>query len=326
MDSNNKLFYVHLDYSRLLFGHNFRDNGHTSSEIPYYWEHSRDQSSRIFDEVTLLTDLWNSAPIDTDAALDEIENVKREEATEIERSSNLLYDICSEHYPSFYRDAFWFCTLSRLLIVLDYVVDRGIEKFYHMEYDNVVYGNPNFIDKLPKGIYFSQVGPGIGSAGFMCSNDLQATEDFRYQLLELLYQGQNFLASKLKTTHLYEMEMIDYLVSQHEQFRYLPLFPSDDLYEECGYVFDGASYGQFLGGTNQGHPAGHYEPHHHFGRRMAEGGLSVDYNDHNPTVTEDGIRAPIFNLHVHNKSIIREFNPSVEDELRKLKESMSQYD
>jgi len=176
-----------------------------------------------------------------------------------------------------------------------------------MEYDNVVYGNPNFLDKLPKGIYFSQVGPGIGSAGFMCSNDLDATKKFRDELINLLKEGQDFLAKKIRTHHLYEMEMIDYLISQHREFKYLPLFPSDDLYRECGYVFDGASYGQFLGGTNQGHPSGHYELHHHVGNRMAKGEIKVEYKDFTPTVTDKGIKATIFNLHIHNKSVIEAF-------------------
>lgn len=50
----------------------------------------------------------------------------------------------------------------------------------------------------------------------------------------------------------------------------------------------------------------------------------MDYNDHNPTVTEGSTKAPIFNLHIHNKSMIRKFDPSVEDEERKFKEFMSQ--
>jgi hypothetical protein len=185
------------------------------------------------------------------------------------------------------------------------LVTNKIDKFIHLEYDNLIYQEGKCFSNLPQNIYFTKVGPKIGSAGFMFGNDLQKTILFFEKLFETINQGELFLATEINSTHLYEMEMIDYLYTK--QFcKYLPLSLTDEYFLECQTVFDGASYGQYLGGTNAGDPSGWYGLHHYVGKLISEGRIEIHF-DKIPRITQENKIAPIYNLHIHNKKEMRNF-------------------
>lgn len=281
MEDLVKLIYVHLDYSKYSFSNTWDNHDHVSGHMPEYAQVSIRQSKKFFTDITILDESY---------AKDKVE---------------AFYTLCKQSYPFFVTNPFWFFTLARLYILLDYTIENKIQNFIHIEYDNLIYGEPVFLDKLPKGIYFTQVGPNIGSAGFMCSNCMEATKTFQNGLLQLLIAGQQFLAKELKSIHLYEMEMIDYL-NRRGLCKYLPLLPQDNLFPEAGFVFDGASYGQYLGGTNNGHDKGWFGLHHYVGHQLNDKTIEVSF-DQIPKVSQGTVTANIFNLHIHNKNVISEF-------------------
>jgi len=276
-----KVIYVHLNYNKFSFSKDLVEYNHVYGELPEYAIHSINQSKKLFDDVIILTDEDNK---------DDIES---------------FYKMCSITYPHFSKNSFWFFTLARLFCVFNYVVKNKIEKFIHLEYDNLIYYNDNCLNNLPNGVYFTQVGPKIGSAGFLYSNSLIATNNFLLSLIKLIQMGEDFLANEIKSVHLYEMEMIDFL-NINKFCQYLPLFPDDNYFDICKKVFDGASYGQYLGGTNNGDPAGWFGTHHHVGNKLQKNEIEITFHD-KPYLKQNNEIFEIFNLHLHNKKAIKEF-------------------
>jgi hypothetical protein len=80
--------------------------------------------------------------------------------------------------------------------------------------------------------------------------------------------------------------------------------------ESFGALFDASSFGQFAGGTPQGHPPGVTFPHHWIGRDLANGRYALAWENDGqgrriPFVSDraDGRRWRLNNLHVHSKRI-----------------------
>jgi len=276
-----KVIYVHLDFFKYSFSHKLAECPHVYKGLPDYANTSIHQSEKYFKEVIVLDSSYYKSEVED------------------------FYKLCESKYQNFSKDPFWFFTLARLLVLFKYVSDNSIKRFIHMEYDNLLYSDGSCFDELEDGVYFTQVGPSVGSAGFMYCNSHSRAELFLDSLVSLINQGQVFLANELRTGHLYEMEMIDYLKTKGF-CDYLPLFPEDEHYNTCKKVFDGASYGQYLAGTNNGHDKGWFGTHHHVGKKLSEKSIDILF-DYKPYLIQDDHKIEIFNLHLHNKKLIQEF-------------------
>ena len=109
-----------------------------------------------------------------------------------------------------------------------------------------------------------------------------------------------------------EMSLL-HVLSLQEYFNKFPILP--DIKHR--YVFDPGSYGQYLGGTNNGHPPGFADHKHIIGRDII-GGNIVPYFDEEhkkPLVFKEALQPAeafvqtppqkyeLFNLHVHSKKL-----------------------
>ena len=112
----------------------------------------------------------------------------------------------------------------------------------------------------------------------------------------------------------HEMSILKLFTREEENnINYFPTLPSDR--QEYGMIFDPASYGQWLGGTNHkhcgvGHPPGYIEPDHYIGQAINKGDISITMEDGLPYVKNNlSISAhnkfPLANLHIHTKDLRR---------------------
>jgi hypothetical protein len=92
--------------------------------------------------------------------------------------------------------------------------------------------------------------------------------------------------------------------------RQLPPHGLSNHLEAFGALFDPSSFGQFAGGTPQGHPPGSAFPHHWLGRDLASGRFALVWEKDAqgrriPFVSDraDGRRWRLNNLHIHSKRI-----------------------
>jgi hypothetical protein len=274
--------YIHIDPTDLPFSDELDLSNFTYSNVPEYTYVSIEQTKKITGIDSVL--LTNK---DFYIFKDEIHD---------------FYNTCKYGFPSFYKDSFWLLTFLRMYIVFLYVKHNNIDKFVHLENDNLIYDTFNVFKKLPSGCFFTKVGPHCGSSGLMYCNDIQKFNNVINKMLVLIKKGEQVVRTYTSYDFLSEMILIDLLV-QANIAEYLPLFPDDKYFELTNTVFDGASYGQYIGGTNNGHGPGWYGQNHYVGQKINDKILNINFNVKKPNIVYSNKEASIYNLHIHSKKL-----------------------
>lgn len=278
---NIKTIYIHLTPNNLPFSAELTHSDFVYNKIPDYTYTSIKQTKKITNSDCIL--LSNN--------IDEYFNELQD-----------FFEICKQGFPSFYKDPFWLLTLLRIYIVYLYVKKNNINSFVHIENDNLIYKNYTVLQNLPPGCYFAKVGPECGSAGFMFCNNLEKFTITINSLKHLLTKGENSVKPYTSYNFLSEMILIDLLIRGNKA-EYLPLLPSDKYFDKTNCVFDGASYGQYIGGTNNNHGPGWFGLNHYLGQLLSQNRAQIIFDKQVPYAIIDNVKADICNLHIHSKQL-----------------------
>ena len=282
-----KSIYAHLSPDKFTFSKELKFSHFTCSGIPEYAKYSFEQTEHFLKEQPIV--LTNS-------------DIDSEYTSEI----NEFFLLCKKGFPSFSDDPFWLTTLLRLYVVYLYVQKHNIQEFIHLEYDNLIFSDLKELKQLPKSVYFTRVGPFQSSAGFVFCNSIEHFEKFINKLKQLLEKGESFVQRFTQYDQLSEMILID-LIHTHTKdvMDYLPILPDGvgcDNFDKLRVLFDGASYGQYLGGTNKQDNKGWFGMHHYIGREINNKTIQVVFED-KPYVITHNKKIPLTNLHVHSKKL-----------------------
>ena len=283
----NSIF-VHITPSKLPFCSDFNLDKYTFNKIPDYARISFDQCEKFLNTKPIIID---------DEYINEymIEEIM------------YLYNICKEKFPIQKSDAFWFVTMFRLFVVYDYCKRFKIQNFIHLEYDNLIYSDLKCLQTLNPSIYFTRVGPYYSSAGFIYCNSITNFEKFVIGLKQILFKGDEFIEKCTKTKIISEMKMIDIIYNYTKNIiDYLPILPEgigNDNFDKLNVLFDGASYGQYIGGTNNGHDSGWAGSHHYVGNMILNKKIEIKFENHKPYVIFNKEKIDILNLHIHSKKL-----------------------
>jgi hypothetical protein len=107
--------------------------------------------------------------------------------------------------------------------------------------------------------------------------------------------GENKLMT-LGYDHISEMSLLNIALKN----KMVTSFPT--LKNETGaFVYDPGSYGQYFGGTNNGHDKGFIDPTHHIGRSIMSKEILPIFENGKPQTQHN----MIFNLHIHSKNLER---------------------
>jgi hypothetical protein len=283
----NSIF-CHITPSKLPFKSNFNLDRYTFSKIPDYAQFSFDQCEKFLNKKSIIID---DEYIHT-YMMDEIVD---------------FYNLCKDKFPLYQSDAFWFTTLLRLFVVYDYSKRFKIDNFIHLEYDNLIYSNLECLKHLNPSIYFTRVGPYCSSAGFMYCNSLDNFSNFIDKIKHLITKGYDVVSKYTKYPTISEMVMIDLIYSNTKNIiDYLPILPKgvgDDNFDKLGVIFDGASYGQYISGTNAGDKSGWYGLHHYIGTMLKNGLIKIEFSNNKPYIIYENKSIDILNLHIHSKQL-----------------------
>lgn len=282
--------YTHLNPQNLSFSNEFTSVEWTFTDLPPYAQTSIEQIKKYSGiDPVVVDNNW----INTNASQEFLD----------------FFILCKNNMPSLYRDAFWFITLARLYGLFLYCKKNNIQKFIHLEYDNLVYSDFKNLELLKPGIYFTKVGPKFGSAGFVFCNDLQYFEEFILRVQQLLLKGQSTLSQVSQESFISEMVLIN-LIGEHTQgvidfLPILPFGPGSNNFDILKTVYDCASYGQYIGGTNNGHAPGWAGEHHYIGEQIINKNIEIffDQNVKQPFLKYNNDVIPVGNLHVHSKKL-----------------------
>lgn len=284
-----KSIYVHLRPDKFKFSKQLKHSGYVYTDLPAYANISIKQTEHFLNEPAILV------------GNDVVNNEFNDEI-------NNFFELCKNGFPSFYTDPFWLLTLLRLYVVFLYCKKHSINEFVHLEYDNLIYTDLKCLKKLQPSAYFTKLGPYCGAAGFVYCNSLTHFEKFIQCIEQLLKKGETFVKRFTQYDFLSEMIMID-LISTHKQdvISYLPILPEgvgSDNFDKLNSLFDCASYGQFLGGTNNGNEKGWYGLHQYIGQNIHNKSLKIIFEDTTPyIVLPNKNKIIINNLHIHSKKL-----------------------
>lgn len=282
--------YVHIDPTKLNFSEELFQSNFTFSELPSYANTSIAQTRKITkQEPVVITN-------------DYINEYFHEPIKE-------FYELCKEGMPSFYKDTFWLTTLIRLYAVYLYCKKNNINSFIHLEYDNLIYSDFTNLTVLPKNVYFTKVGELYSSAGFVFCNNLQSYEIFINKLKQLISKGENTIKQFTPESFLSEMVLIN-LIGKHtnniiDYLPSLPCPPANNNFDILQTLYDGASFGQYLGGTNNGNGPGWTGSHHFVGQSIQSRNIEVYFDEQKkkPFAKYQDKVIQIENLHIHSKNL-----------------------
>lgn len=185
---------------------------------------------------------------------------------------------------------FWNLTMIRMLVLNHYTKFHSKADYVlSLEYDNLIYQNTDTLNDFCNGkIRYCPVSKIEHSPGIM----LLPTGEYAHKFDELFR-----IFSETMRYRVTDMTVLERL-SKTMLVDSLPVLPSWD----SSMLFDGASYGQWYGGTNNGHPAGFTDPLHYVGQALNNKVITLK-PDMPPEVILGEESYPIFNLHIHSKKL-----------------------
>lgn len=207
-----------------------------------------------------------------------------------------------------YFEGFWLYTFERLFILEEFMRNFGLNECLHIENDVLIYDKPQSIkykNLFSNRLAINPIGEKYLTFAYAYV-PLNALSSLNEDLLFLLSLGQEELNRRLSGEMLNEMTCIALLFKEKRKYLdFFPILPTGEFsknYSELGYVYDSASYGQFLDGTpgTQGQP--YRGSHHYIGRWLNDSDIIL-FENGKPLLIKDKIKIPIFNLHIHSKRI-----------------------
>lgn len=211
-------------------------------------------------------------------------------------------------YPS--PDNFVQGTSERLFVLNAFIKHNKFNNVWHFENDNLVYTDLNFMGLPDDKVTICHMGSVyvVLNAVFIPKHELfdDAVNWYSYQLSK----GDAALKAEFPNIEMVQ-EMT--VMRLYDKFNFFSSIPGEmPYYHHNGndYFMDPASYGQFIAGTNGGHPPGFLDNAHHdiakaYGNRWK--GMSHTRQTGPEILGSDDKKYKLINLHMHNKTRIGEF-------------------
>lgn len=197
-------------------------------------------------------------------------------------------------YPS--TPDFWHRTAERIFYLYEHINTNNFTDVFHLENDVVMYHSiesalyDTSSDKMSV-IMMSQTHTTFAFCHIPTPHKIEIVCNAFIEMLELL--GEDTMKKYGGYDHISEMSLLN-LALRNNIVRSFPILPGKEK-----YVYDPGSYGQFFGGTNNGHAPGFIDPTHYIGSAIIGNHIRPELKNGVPIV--DGHK--IFNLHIHSKNL-----------------------
>lgn len=214
-----------------------------------------------------------------------------------------------------FLDGFWNVTAGRLFLLEVLARQRKLVDIIHIENDVLIYHNlenmGHVLNSYSLGrVLLTPVGKDFTTAAYLYSRSSSALGLLMGELLRYLKMGRQSLSKKLGANGINEMTLLSLISKkQHGLIRHLPVQPSGSGSQginEFNSVFDPASIGQYLGGTQSDGP-GWAETRHYIGDSILNGRVSFEWKIEGgvkkPWIISGGKKYRINNIHVHSKKL-----------------------
>jgi hypothetical protein len=235
-------------------------------------------------------------------------------------SKDLFYSCKIKHFELRYQkdpSDFWTITTTRLIYIENFLKEYNLRDVYHFENDVLLYFNLSKFDCIFKKLYDSMAitvgGPDKAMTGFIYINSHEKLAGMTSFFIDVLKAfGVKGIKDRYKTDMVNEMTLIRAFSKDHpREVSFLPILPFGEFstnFSEFDSIFDPASWGQFVGGTQSegpgAKPTDHYigqlllhHPEYTVVWRENGRGLKIPYFSY------DEKEVKINNLHIHSKKL-----------------------
>lgn len=193
----------------------------------------------------------------------------------------------------------WRRSIFRVFLVRDAMKHLNILSCYHFDSDVLMFQSSttfsNLIDDFD-GLYITYHNEDEVVFGFSKFGDLEKINQICDILEEIVFDYDKQIEYSSGMAN--EMRLLSGIMKRRpDLIKRMEILPNDKM-----FVFDPSSYGQYFGGTHQGHPPGFAHETHIIGREIQSGNLIPIMKDKKPYVQQGDKLYPIVNLHIHSKN------------------------
>ena len=269
-------------------------------ELPAYTQISLAQARKTNPDVTIDFICKDDQSFFKDIGVNWIPQDSLKDGTTLKEFNNLCWfkrhGTPNTTHPS--PELFWHRTCERIYYLSEYVDKNRLYDVFHFENDVLLYHD---LDGVPQANRISLTPMSVDQVTFAFVHvPMPALIVYLCKFLnEALAIGEEGLIQRFGFDHVSEMSLL-HIANKCEMFEAFKTVPEIG---EKDFVFDPGSYGQYLGGTNNGHESGFTDPKHMIGALLRNNKIGAEFTDKPYAIGSDGIKHPIFNLHVHSKNL-----------------------
>ena len=216
---------------------------------------------------------------------------------------------------------FWNVTMGRLFLLEELIKTKKLEEVIHIENDVLIYTNPgNLLNEFKmvsnKAVLLTPIDNIHMSAAYMYVENHVSLSMLNSRIVQYLQRGENGLRHEIGIRDINEMILLNHIWKKYDLIKSLPITPrgkGNRSFTIFKSLFDGASYGQFLGGTDGGKNPGWISNSHWAGQLLKTNKYSFHWER-----LKNGCKIPyllehiskqnvlnwkINNLHIHSKNL-----------------------
>lgn len=194
----------------------------------------------------------------------------------------------------------WRTSIFRVFLVRDAMKHLNLDFCYHFDSDVLMFQSSKLFSHLIDDFdglnitYHNDIEVVFGFSRF---GDISKIDEICNILHEIVFdpaKQDEYSFSGMPN----EMRLLCGIMKKHpDLIKTINILPN-----ETEIIFDPSSYGQYFGGTHQGHPPGFAHDSHIIGREILSGNIVPVMQDKKPYVKQGDKLYPIVNLHIHSKN------------------------
>lgn len=197
-------------------------------------------------------------------------------------------------YPSSHD--FWHRTAERIFYLQEYVSRNVFTDIFHLENDVLIFYpvEASLPDTSGEKISVIRMSHTHTTFAYCHIPRSKLLEKLCLAFIEMLeFIGENNMMTHGGYDHISEMSLLN-LALRNNIVRSFDILPNGSR-----YVYDPGSYGQYFGGTNNGHGPGFTDPTHYIGSAIISKTIEPFLENGKPMTGN----TKIFNLHIHSKNL-----------------------
>jgi hypothetical protein len=197
-------------------------------------------------------------------------------------------------------DPLWITSLKRIFILDSIIQKFNLKNTIHFDNDVLVFHDISEIKHLLSApLYMTPHKLTEFTFGFCYAKETSSLSSLSEEIYKLILLGESKV-KELTKDETHEMRLLGYANNNH--ITSLPVHPS--INEPINnFIFDPSSYGQFIGGTPNGHSPGFIDDMQLAGSCFKLYPPTIRFVDRKPILDFNSNSYKIFNLHVHSKQL-----------------------